>query len=151
MPYLTDVHATSSAAPEVVFEHLAVAEAWGAWGRFPTKPTRERQGTEAPNGIGAIRRIWPAREKIVEYEPPTRYSYTALSGIPVKHYRADVTLTPLDGQAGTTIRWQGRYEPMIPGTGPILRAVFDRMLAHFARALAAHAENCEPGCPGHPR
>lgn len=147
MPYLIDVHAISGAPAERVFEHLAVAEAWGVWGRFPTRPVRERPGADSPNGTGAVRRIWPAREQVIEHLPPTHYAYVALSGIPIRNYRADVTLT--SAEAGTAIRWQGRFDPLIPGTGPLIRAFLNRMLAGFARSLAAHSDRCEPGCPAY--
>ncbi|MGI8328628.1 SRPBCC family protein [Actinomadura scrupuli] len=148
MPYSIEINATSAAPPEVLFEHLAVAEAWGVWARFPVKPVRERAGDPVPDGEGAIRRIWPAREQVVAYDPPGHYSYIALSGLPIKDYRADVTFTARpDG--GTALRWQGRFEPRIPGTGPLFRLFLTRMLGGFARGVAEHCERCEPGCPAH--
>jgi hypothetical protein len=149
MPYSIEIAATSAAPPEVVFEHLAVAEAWGVWARFPAKPVREREGETTPNGEGAIRRIWPAREQVVAYDPPGHYSYIALSGLPIKDYRADVTFTPQPGGGGTAIRWQGRFEPKIPGSGPLIRLFLVQMLGRFARGVARHSERCEPGCPAY--
>ena len=46
-----------------------------------------------------------------------------LRGQPVRNYRADVRLTP-DG-AGTLIVWGATFEPLIPGTGRLLSAVWD--------------------------
>ncbi|MCW2889641.1 MAG: hypothetical protein QOE54_6899 [Streptosporangiaceae bacterium] len=148
MPYSIEINTTSAAPPEVLFEHLAVAEAWGVWARFPVKPVREREGDSDPNGEGAIRRIWPAREQVVAYDPPGHYSYIALSGLPIKDYRADVTFAPGTG-GGTALRWQGRFEPKIPGTGPLIRLFLTRMLGGFARGVARHSERCEPGCPAY--
>ena len=148
MPYSIEINTTSAAPPEVLFEHLAVAEAWGVWARFPVKPVRERAGDSAPNGEGAIRRIWPAREQVVAYDPPGHYSYIALSGLPIKDYRADVTFAA-QPDGGTALRWQGRFEPRIPGTGPLIRLFLTRMLGGFARGVARHSERCEPGCPAH--
>jgi hypothetical protein len=148
MSYTIEVSTISAAPPELVFAHLAIAEAWGVWARFPVKPVRERAGTAVPNGEGAIRRIWPAREQVVAYEPPASYSYVALSGLPVRHYRADVTFTPRP-EGGTALRWRGRFEPRIPGTGPLIRLFLTGMLGTFARRVARHCERCEPGCPAH--
>ena len=61
------------------------------------------------------------REKIVVFEPPSHHAYTLLSGNPVRNYRADVRLTP-DGN-GTLIRWGGTFEPIVPGTGPVLAGI----------------------------
>jgi hypothetical protein len=145
MPYEIEATAISTAPAEVIFKHLAVAEAWGQWGSFPTKTTRERAGDEVPNGVGAIRKIPPAREQVVDYDPPRHYAYTALSGLPLRHYRADVTLEPKGDS--TLIRWRGAFEPKIPGSGPLFRAFLHWMLGSFARRVARHAERCEPGCP----
>jgi hypothetical protein len=149
MPYTIDISATSSAPPEVIFEHLARAEAWEVWGPFPgfVRSVRARAGEPDPNGVGAVRKIGPAREEVVAYEPPTRYSYTMLAGFPMNAYRSDVTLEPQDG--GTAIRWQGRFEPKVPGTGPLARIVLTVLLGKLARGVAQHAEHCEDGCPAH--
>lgn len=148
MPYTIDVSAVSAAPPEVLFEHLAVAEAWSVWGRLPAKPRREREGDKVPNGEGAIRKIGPTREQVVAYDPPRHYAYIAVSGLPVKEYRADVTFTERP-EGGTAIRWQGRIEPRIPGSGPLIRLFLARMLGGFVQGVARHAERCEPGCPAH--
>lgn len=148
MTYTIDVKATSSAPPEVVFEHLAVAEAWSAWGRFPTKSVQERAGENTPHGVGAIRRIWPAREQVVAFEAPKHFAYVALSGLPAKDYRSDVTLEP-SGDGGTAIRWQGRFEQKFPGSGPPMRAFLNLLLSTFARQVARHSEQCRPGCPAY--
>ncbi|MGH3390330.1 MAG: SRPBCC family protein [Actinomadura sp.] len=149
MPYTIDVSATSSAPPDVIFDHLAHAEAWTVWGPFPgfVRSARSRDGAPDPNGVGAVRRIGPAREEVVAFEPPTRYSYTMLAGLPIRDYRSDVTLEPHDG--GTAIRWQSRFEPKIPGTGPLFRAVLAVLVGGLARGVARHSGRCEGGCPAH--
>ncbi|MEW2355812.1 SRPBCC family protein [Spirillospora sp. NPDC029432] len=144
-PYSVGASATSRAGAEVVFKHLAVAEAWSEWGTFPSRARRERPGDDAPNGVGAIRAIPPAREQVVEYDPPHHYAYVALSGLPLKEYRADVTLEPRGFE--TVIRWEGEFEPRYRGTGAFLRLFLNRMLTSFARRVAYHCERCEPGCP----
>jgi hypothetical protein len=148
MPFTVDVSATSPASPDVIFRHLAVAEAWTVWGRLPRpmRAVRERAGDKEPDGVGAIRRIRVVREEVVAYDPPHLYAYVALAGLPFDDYRADVTLAADDE---TTIRWQARFERRIPGTGPALRLFATWILRTLARRLAKHAERCEPGCPAH--
>ncbi|MFD0685514.1 SRPBCC family protein [Actinomadura fibrosa] len=144
MPYEIEATATCFAAPEVIFKHLCVAEAWGEWGGFWTRPRRERAGREHPNGIGAIRYIPPWREEVVVYEPPRRYGYVALAG-PSRGLRAEITLVPQG--SNTLIRWRGVFEGGLPGAGPLTRAVLRRRLNGYARRVAWHSERCEPGCP----
>ncbi|MEU5883732.1 SRPBCC family protein [Spirillospora sp. NPDC047279] len=145
MPYEIEATAVSSAPPEEIFKHLAVAEAWSEWGRFPSKARRERAGTDTPNGVGAVRAIGPAREEVVAYDPPRHYAYVATAGLPVRDYRADVTLEPQG--SNTLIRWKASFEPKIPGSAPAVRFVINRLLTSFSRRVARHSERCEPGCP----
>jgi len=141
--YSFSAEATSSAAPDAVFALLADATVWKDWaGPLIRDSFWEREGTPPPGGVGAIKRLGAkpvySREETVEYDPPKRYSYTILSGQPVRSYRADVDLTPVDG--GTHIRWAGRFEPKIPGTGPFMRWYLGRIIAGFTRRLAAYPE-----------
>jgi hypothetical protein len=149
VPFTTDDSATSAAPPDLIFRHLARAEAWTVWGRLPgpMRAVRERPGDELANGVGAVRRIGGVREQVVEYEPPHHYAYVALAGLPFNDYRADVTIQ--EGNGGTTIRWQARFERRIPGTGPLLRLFTAWILGALTRRLAKHAERCEPDCPAH--
>ncbi|MBC6456941.1 SRPBCC family protein [Actinomadura sp. HBU206391] len=147
MPYRIDVSATSSAPPEIVFDHLAKAVTWADWGGFPFKSIRERAGAADPDGIGSIRRAGRFREEVVAFDPPAHYAYTMLAGAPLKDYRADVTLGSAAG--GTAIRWEARFERRIPGTGALLRAAFTLLLRRLARGLARHADRCETGCAAH--
>jgi uncharacterized protein YndB with AHSA1/START domain len=133
----------SAAPPAAVFAVLADAPGWARWAGFMIHDASwEREGTPAPSGVGAIRRMgrWPqyAREEILEYDPPTHLAYTVLSGLPARDYRADVDLYPDTG--GTLIRWRGSFTPVVPGTGSLLAAVLRRTLTGFARRAAEEAE-----------
>src|SRR3982751_5621385 len=137
-----EASARSAASPERVFDLLADASTWPRWLHpLVTVARWEREGAPPPGGVGAIRKIGRpplfAREQIVASDPPRQLSYTILSGQPVRNYLADVSLTP-DGP-GTRIIWRGTFEPVIPGTGPALAAMYHRLLAWFARRLAAYA------------
>jgi len=141
--YSFSAEATSSAAPDALFAVLAHAPGWKDWaGWFVRESSWDREGTPPPGGVGSIRKVGAkpvyGREETVEYDPPTRFAYRILSGQPVKSYRADVELTPIE--SGTRVRWSGRFEPSIPGTGPFMRWYFQRLVTGFARRLAAYAE-----------
>ncbi|HEY8482077.1 MAG TPA: SRPBCC family protein [Spirillospora sp.] len=145
MPYEIETTATSRAAPDVIFRHLCVAEAWGEWGGRRTRGRRVSAGDEHPNGIGAVRRMrYRRREEVVAWDPPKHYGYIALTGSPRRRLRADVTLEP--HIEGTLVRWRGTFDAP-PGTGPLMRALVRRRLGAYARRLAQHSERCEPGCP----
>ena len=144
MPYSYSVSAHSSAPPERVFALLDDALSWTRW----AKPTIghaewERQGDPPPGGVGAIRKLgrWPmyGREEIVEREPPSHHAYTMLSGNPVRNYRADIALVS-DDRGGTNITWLGTFDPLVPGTGRVLVAIYGRLIGGFARKVAAYAE-----------
>jgi hypothetical protein len=133
----------SVAEPGDVFAHLADGAHWSDWaGPFvPRSAWETGPGSEPPPGVGAIRRLGLApffsREQIVAFEPGQHLAYTLLSGLPVRRYQADVDLTP-DG-TGTRIEWSGTFEPTIPGTGRMLRAMLNFIVKGFARRLALRA------------
>jgi hypothetical protein len=52
-------------------------------------------------------------EKILEVEEGRHLAYTVIGGIPVRNYRADVTLTPVAG--GTRIRWEATWDDTLRG------------------------------------
>jgi uncharacterized protein YndB with AHSA1/START domain len=146
MAHSYEVTARSSAPPERVFALLADATSWPRWaGPVIAHGSWERQGDPPPGGVGAIRKLgrWPqfGREEIVAYEPPTHHAYTMLSGQPVRNYRADVRLTP-DG-AGTLVTWGATFDPVVPGTGRLLSAMYRRLIGSFARRVAAYAATTE--------
>ena len=141
-PCAYEVSARSSAPPDRVFELLADAYSWPEWaGPLAAHGSWEREGTPPPGGVGAIRKLgrWPiyGREEIVAYEPPSHLAYTIVKGQPVRNYRADIMLTP-DGD-GTLVTWGATFDPLVPGTGPLVTAFFRRIITRFANGLAAHA------------
>ncbi len=89
------------------------------------KSELEREGEPAPNGVGAIRKltaVGPAlREEVVAYEPPSRFSYTLLSGAPVRDHLGTVELTAQNG--GTRMVYAVRTQPTVPVIGTVVVAV----------------------------
>lgn len=138
--------AVTTAPPDQVFRHLAMAEAWPVWMRLPAPARRARAGAPDPDGVGAIRAIFPVREQVVAYEPFSHYAYTMVSFSPIKDYRADVRLSPADG-GGTLIEWSAQGGALIPGTAPLVGLGLRFATRQLSRMLARHASACGPGCP----
>jgi uncharacterized protein YndB with AHSA1/START domain len=145
-----EVTTTSKASPQTVFAVLADGAGWSRWaGPMVLRSWWEREGTPAPGGVGAIRRLGlervGSREEIVAYDPPHHLAYTVLKGLPVRDYRADVRIEP-DG-AGSRIVWGGTFTPKVPGTAPALRLFLRTTIGSFARRLADYAERSQRAGP----
>ena len=139
--YDIEARATSTAAPHIVFEVIAATEQWPNWA-IQDEATLEHEGAETRQGVGAVRRFrtgkYVLRERVVEYQPPKRFAYELLSGMPVKGYRAEVTLEPT-ADGGTAIRWHSAFRPKIPGTGSMIRRRLATIIQGTTDRLAAHS------------
>jgi uncharacterized protein YndB with AHSA1/START domain len=138
-----EVVARSKASAEAVFKTLSDIPGWDQWtGLMVPRTIRERDGSPDPNGVGAIRKAGAAgfwvHEEIVEFIPPTRLSYIVRGPVPMRRYRSTVELEP-DVGGGTLIRWRGRFEPIVPGTGPLVRRGLRAVIAGLAKRLAEAA------------
>jgi uncharacterized protein YndB with AHSA1/START domain len=134
--------AESAAPPSRVFALLAAGDRWQDWAG-PFVPRSRWQVPGAPEGgVGAVRRlgIGPlvSLERITEHEPPYRLSYVVDSPAPYRSYRSTVTLAPT-ASGGTAISWRSSFEPVVPGTGQVLRWFLRQVVASFARNLAQKA------------
>jgi hypothetical protein len=135
-----DARAQSAKPPSAVWALLSDVETWERWSAFD-ESVLERPGAPEPNGVGAIRRFRRGRrrvtrEEVVAFEPEVHFAYQLVSGLPVRDYRADVTLAPMpDG--GTEIRWRSSFVPRIPGTGWALQRALQYFVQQVATALAA--------------
>jgi uncharacterized protein YndB with AHSA1/START domain len=140
------IHVRSPAPPATVFALLADVQSWNRWSPIP-RASLERVGAPPPHGAGAICRFpggpFATREQVVAYEPPRHFGYILLSGLPVRDYRAEVTLTPT--ASGTSIAWRGSFNALIPGTGPLLLWLLRRIVHAMARGLARHAGEVAAG------
>jgi uncharacterized protein YndB with AHSA1/START domain len=131
--------ATTEAAPDAVWALLADRSTWPSWSPLGSHAV-ERPGRDGtPDGLGGIARFVTGRhrvrEEIVEREPARRLSYTLLSGLPLRDYRAVVELTPAG--AGTRIRWSATFVPRRTGTGLVYRLVLTRVFRGMVTGLAA--------------
>jgi len=106
------------APPEIVFDVLTDHR------RYPEitqlrRAELEREGKPEPDGVGAIRVLTlagpPMREEVLAYERPYRFSYTLLSGLPVRDHVGTVELSPSEG--GTEVVYAIHTTPTIPFAG----------------------------------
>ena len=118
---VVEAQADSAAGPAGVWRLLADATTWPGWSRFD-EASYEREGSPPPHGVGAVRRfrVGPlrSRETVLAFEPPARLSYDYEGSLPIRGYRADVTLTGRDG--GTRISWRAEFDGRFPGLGPLV-------------------------------
>lgn len=130
-----------AAPPEVVFDVLVDHR-----GYAEITPMRrsvlEREGDPAPNGVGAIRVLSavgpPLREEVLAYQPPSRFSYTLLSGAPVRDHVGTVELTPAG--AGTKIVYAVRTTPTLPFAGAAVVGVVKQGIKQLLKGIATESE-----------
>lgn len=137
---LIDITTRTSAAPGAVYALLTDGGTWPDWAPIDSLEL-EREGAGRREGIGAVRVLrrgrTEGRDTIVELVSDRRFSYTHVSKLPVRDYRADVDLEPDGG--GTRIRWRASFTATVPGMGPLLRVALGRFLRQCAEGLAEYA------------
>ncbi len=130
-----------AAQPEVVFEVLTDHRAYAQLTPLRSS-TLEREGTPAPNGVGAIRVLKlagpPLREEVTEFEPPSRFSYRLLSGAPVSDHHATVELTAVG--SSTALRWHVESTPKIPVPDSVWAATVKQVIKPLLKGVARESE-----------
>jgi hypothetical protein len=142
------VSAWSPAPPGAVYDLLRAGATWPQWS--PIGSFRlEREGSDGGETLGAIRVFTTGtvrnREEIVGLQPGQAFSYSALTGLPIRAHRADVELSEDNG--GTAISWREDFRVKVPGTGWLLERFLRRFVQRCADGLAAHAASRQPA-PG---
>jgi uncharacterized protein YndB with AHSA1/START domain len=131
-----------AAPPEIVFDVLTDHRRY-----TEITPLRraelEREGEPAPNGVGAIRVLAalpgpPMREEVLAYEPPYRFSYTVLSGLPLRDHIGTVELSPGDG--GTEITYAVKTTPTVPLAAPIIMAILKKAIRDLIAGVSKESE-----------
>lgn len=144
-----DTGARSSAPREAVWEVIANARRWPEWAPCD-RAALEQEGAEEPGGVGAVRALTrrgvTTREVVTVFEPPERLCYELRSGLPLRGYKACVTLADADG-GGTQIRWRSEFDPKLPGTGRALRRFLSAVLTDVAERAAREAERQAASTP----
>lgn len=134
-----DVHADLAAPIEEVWKLLEDVTTWSDWAGFD-EAVYDTEGTPDRHGTGAVRRfrVGPLRshERVLAYEPPVHLGYDYDGSLPIRDYRADVTLA--ETAEGTSVTWRAAFTPAIPLTGTVLRlmlaGVLRRTLTRLGRA-----------------
>jgi uncharacterized protein YndB with AHSA1/START domain len=145
-----EAEATSRAEPEAVWALVSDATRYPEFGPWSAGGYR-RPGQESERGPGAVQwvrsshraylRYATSVEKILVAEEGRRLAYTVIGGIPVRNYRAEVTLTPVAG--GTHIRWAATWDNTMAGriVGRSLRTIFPAAVAGLAAAAERQSGN----------
>lgn len=130
-----------AASPETVFEVLTDHRRYSKITPL-RKSVLEREGEPAPNGVGSIRvlsAVGPAlREETIVYEEPNRFSYTLLSGLPVRDHVGTVELRPAG--EGTAVTYAVRTTPTLPVVGGVVVAVVKQGVKALLDGVAKESE-----------
>jgi uncharacterized protein YndB with AHSA1/START domain len=129
--------ATTRATPQALWALLADATTYADWGPW------NASGYEDPaaRGEGALRWMRYGRrttvERILGIEEGRRLVYNVERGIPVRNYRAVVTLTPT--AAGTQVDWSAEWDSTLLGRAVHrkLRTLYPEVMASLVAAAEA--------------
>ncbi len=136
-----DVTVTTEADPASVYALLADGSTWPQWsplGSFELIAP----GDGTPEGLGAVRLFTTgrhkSRERVVTCQPGEVFAYELEAGLPLRGYRAVVTLTAT--ARGTAINWRSTFRPKVPGTGWLYRRELGKFIGRTVAGLAAAAD-----------
>lgn len=142
-----EAEGTTRADPEIVWSLVADANTYSRWG--PWNDGGYRPPTAGPSRRGSVQWFRYGRrtttvEEILEVEEPCRVVYTVVSGLPVKNYRAEVTLTPAPS-GGTSIRWAATWDNTFGGR--IVRRKLRQIYPEVVNALVTAADHQNASSP----
>lgn len=128
---------TTRADAASVYALLADGSTWPEWSPIGSFELIE-PGEGSPEGLGAVRLFTTgrhrSRERVVICEPGRVFAYELERGLPLRDYRAVVTLTPTVG--GTTVSWRSTFRAKLPGTGGIYRRELGKFIRQTVLGLA---------------
>ncbi len=144
---------TADATPEAIWVLVSDATRYPEWGPW-SAAGYQRPGETSPRGAGAVQWLRSSRraylryptsiERILAAEEGRRLAYTVIGGIPVRNYRAEVTLTPVAD--GTRVRWAATWDATVAGR--IVRRGLRKVYPQIVAGLVAAAEKQDPAGPG---
>jgi uncharacterized protein YndB with AHSA1/START domain len=130
-----------AAPPETVFAVLTDHRKYSELTPL-RKSELERQGENDPNGVGAIRRLTAVgpsmREEVIAFEAPKRFSYTVLSGLPVRDHVGTVELSEDGG--GTRMVYAVRTQPTLPIVGFAVIAAIKQAIKGLIDGVSKESE-----------
>jgi hypothetical protein len=139
---------TTQAAPGIIWALISDVTTYPRWGPW-SEASYQRPGDTSPRGPGAVYWLRSSHryglrhpvsvEKILDAEEGRRLAYTVIKGIPVRNYRAEITLAPADG--GTRIRWAASWDRTLAGrlVHRALQEVYPQIVADLAKAAEEQA------------
>jgi uncharacterized protein YndB with AHSA1/START domain len=132
---------TISAPVDVVFDVLADHRGYSKITPLRSS-TLEREGSQDPNGVGAIRVLRlagpPIREEVTAFEPPTLLAYKALSGVPAKSHTGTVHLVAEGNR--TRIEWDVDSTPKLPMPDAAWAAAVRPVIGQLLRGVVKESE-----------
>lgn len=144
---------TARATPEAIWALVGDVTRYPEWGPW-SAAGYQRPGDASPRGPGAVQWLRSSRraylrrvtsiEKILEVEDRRRLVYTVIGGIPVRNYRAEVSLTPVAD--GTRVRWAATWDDTL--SGRIVRRGLRSVYPQIVAGLVAAAERSDIGVSG---
>jgi uncharacterized protein YndB with AHSA1/START domain len=144
---------TAKATPETVWAIISDPTQYPQFGHWSAAGYRNKDGDPPPGTVGNVYWLKSSRrtylryatsvEKILELNEGRSLAYTVVGGIPVKNYRAEITLTPVEG--GTHIRWAATWDSTLGGriVHRTLVVLYPELVAAVAR-LAEQRSQAEP-------
>jgi uncharacterized protein YndB with AHSA1/START domain len=126
---------------ERVFERITDHESMRDWpGVGACRLVAEGQPR---NGVGAVRRVraWGVEldEKVVRFEPPRRYDYTIIKGLPVEHL--GVVQLAERGDGTVEVHWHVELASRIPLLAQVVGAALRRGLPRALRYFKSRVES----------
>ena len=144
--HVIERQATSHAAPDAVFALLTDAFSWPTWSPLGAA-VMVTPGPDGPGSVGEVHRFDTGRyrslEEVVVSDRPNHFAYVLRSGLPLRNYRADVTLVEVDG--GCRITWRSTFQAKVPFTGWIFRRQLGGFIGEVVSGLAARASSSVSG------
>lgn len=141
--------AVTSAAPETVWALVSDATRYPQWGPWSAAGYRGTAG-HTPGAVYWLRsasRAYGRRvttvERVQEIDAGRRIVYSVLGGMPVRGYRAEITLTAVP--EGTRVSWAASWDKTLGGRLALrgLRDFYPAMLAGLTAAAAS--QQASPG------
>lgn len=95
----------------------------------PARVSRVREGDDAPNGTGSVRRLSlplgaPFEETVTLYQPNQRIEYTVTKGSPIRNHKGVMVFE--DNGDGASLHYTIVFEGKFPLIGPLIRPVLER-------------------------
>lgn len=133
---------TTTAPLEAVFDAASDHRSTATYTWAIRRSTLDREGTPAPNGVGALRRLASYGttfvEEIVTYDRPARLAYSVRSGIPLQDHLGTIDVRRVG--AATEVSWHVRATSKLPGIEWLLTPASKLLIGGWLDGILAAAE-----------